>query len=481
MTKPTSKLFKVKGSICLTLLLFVTFSCTTKKASEEVDNSVVSHFLNFTDLHFNPFNDSLLVNLLDNSRVESWDSIFNTSKKKSISNYDEETNFQLFTMALEAMQKNIENPDFIIMTGDYICHDFGEKYMHYTNKNELSEVHSFILKTISYVTAKIRSIYPNCLIIPTFGNNDSYCGDYHLQNGGEFLNDFSKLYQPILAGSLSDEEFSNLKEHGYYSIKNPNNPLHKIISFNSIFFSNKYQSDDYSWNCDCTPNDSMQEILAAEQFEWLENQLAESKSHHEKVWIITHIPAGVNVYKTISDNQDTGKNKAYLYWEKAYNQRFLSLLDSYASQVYTTMCGHTHMDEFKIHNTDSTASYIHISPSISPVFGNNPAFQIVDYSTITSSFIDFSTYYIDVDQQQQARWQKEYSFCETYPISKIDAVGYDTLLMLINSDSLQFKNYTDFYGVGSIKANSIHKDNWTWYNCGISALLPAEYENCSQN
>ncbi len=441
-----------------------------------IDNKAASiaKFVNFTDLHFNPFYDSLLVKELDKSKVELWDSIFNTNHNKIVSQYHDETDYYLLETAFESMKKELTNPDFIIMTGDYICHDFGENYSKYTQNNNQDDMHKFLLKTIAYVTQKLQKTFPNTLIIPTFGNNDSYCGDYHLQNKGTFLHDFSNLYQDILGNKLSNDEALNLDQHGYFCLRNPSNDSHKIIALNSIYFSFKYQTDDAPRNCVCDTKLSIQDSIAQEQFHWLENHLAESKAKNEKVWIITHIPPGVNVYETMKNKEE---KKASLFWKESYNKRYLSLLEEYSAEIFTTMTGHTHMDDFKLHLSDSSKSYIHISPSISPVFGNNPAFQIIEYDMKSADFTNFTKYIINVDKPQNASWESEYVFKDIYPINTLDAEGYTKLLLALNTDSTYKSAYSCFYESSSNNGQEI-MDDWNWYNCGISSTLPEVYENC---
>lgn len=458
----------------IAVITLLNSSCTTEK----INIKQKSQFINFTDLHFNPFYDTTLVASLDKSDVNLWDSIFATSAHKSVSKYDEETNYFLLKSAFEAMHHKIEKPDFMIFTGDYICHDFGENYTKYSGNSNMDDMHKFLLKTITYITKQATTIFPEVLIIPTFGNNDSYCGDYHLQNNGEFLQDFSKLYKPILGNCLSTTEAVNFEKHGYYSIKSPLNTSLKIISLNSIYFSIKYQSDKYTWNCNCQNPKQNQDSIAQKELKWFEEQLADSKIKNEKVWIITHIPPGINVFNTIEKNTDKNNVKAVLYWNEKYNKQYLDLLETYSNQIFTTMTGHTHMDDFKLHNTNSSASYIHISPSVSPVFGNNPAFQIIDYNITQSKFTDYTTYFINIEDQQPTQWKKEYSFTETYPVKNLDAMAYDSLYTAMNTDSTYRLKYSHNFGVNSTHATIIDKTNWCWYNCGISSTLPVNFDNC---
>jgi len=461
----------------ISVIIISMLGCNSTNTKREV-KTLNSNFINLTDIHFTPFYDTDIIGSLNAYPVEKWDSIFRSSKKTDISRYNNETNYTLLDKTVEAMKLQTENPDFIILTGDYICHDFGEIYREQTSIMSYEDLHSFILKTITYVTHKIHDEFPESVIIPTFGNNDSYCGDYHLENEGKFLADFSKLYIPILGTSLDKEEAENLKKHGYFSIKNPDNNKHKIIGLNSIYMSVKYYNDSHPWNCNCSGHNINQDSLVNMQFAWLTKHLEQSKRDGEKVWIITHIPPGVNVYKTIHENNPKKPVEAYLYWQKEYNNQYMDILDNYSDIIFTTMAGHTHMDDFKLHNTANSKSTIHISPSISPVFGNNPAFQVVEYNRSSANFTDFTTYYINLEDMDKAKWKKEYTFSESYPIRDMSAYGYDSLFIYISNNDKYFNNYSRFYGTSSTHASQISHSNWAWYNCGITSTLPRQYENC---
>lgn len=47
---------------------------------------------------------------------------------------------------------------------------------------------------------------------------------------------------------------------------------------------------------------------------------------------------------------------------------------AHRNTILGSFAGHTHQDEFRL----AVRDFIHITPSVSRVFGNNPAFEIVD-------------------------------------------------------------------------------------------------------
>lgn len=60
----------------------------------------------FSDLHFDPFSDSTLVDSLARADVSRWSAILAGSTRKDFSPYGSDTNYQLFVSALAAMQRS---------------------------------------------------------------------------------------------------------------------------------------------------------------------------------------------------------------------------------------------------------------------------------------------------------------------------------------------------------------------------------------
>ena len=55
-------------------------------------------------------------------------------------------------------------------------------------------------------------------------------------------------------------------------------------------------------------------------------------------------------------------------------KKCLKIAAAHRHTIIGSFAGHTHQDEFRI----AAGNFIHVTPSLTPVFGNNPAFEIVD-------------------------------------------------------------------------------------------------------
>ena len=133
----------------------------------------------------------------------------------------------------------------------------------------------------------------NSQILLTPGNNDNECGDYDIEADGPFLSDTADL-----AGNLARwPEAASLMEWkalGSYTIQPRAIRGLRILSLNSVFFSNEYQAA--SFDKACSPVDS---TAPTRTFTWLASNLAQARQAHEKVWLMFHIPPGIDGYATM--------------------------------------------------------------------------------------------------------------------------------------------------------------------------------------
>src|ERR1035441_10027050 len=92
----------------------------------------------------------------------------------------------------------------------------------------------------------------------------------------------------------SSERMSSVKgfsEGGYYSVNLPA-PVRnaRLLVLNDLFMSSKYAT--------CAGKADTTE--AAEQLAWLERQLASARANKEKVWVMGHIPPGIDVHARVT-------------------------------------------------------------------------------------------------------------------------------------------------------------------------------------
>jgi len=427
-----------------------------------------SKFLNFSDVHFDPFYDTTLVGKLIQSEYTQWESIYESSEIKSLSSYGSDSNFPLFKSAMEEMRSRISDPDFIIITGDFMGHNFNEEYEEYSGIKNTDSLDLFIKKTIQFCTAFIVKHFPNTVIFPMVGNDDSYCGNYMVEPNGDFLKMLGEVWEPLVNKGVKNKSFEDdFSKGGYCLLDFPGTDDYKLIILNTIFFSSNYQN---------LCGDSLDDP-GADELVWLERTLKKCRDDNDKVWISYHIPPGIDIYGTINGKGDC-EQKIFPTWKKKYNDEFLKIMTDHDDIIKSGFAGHFHRDDFRIfYENGSPVSYIHLTPSISPIYQNNPAYQVLEYDKSKFELINYKTYYLN-DITGSADWTFEYDFQNTYRQSSISANTLNTISKLIFSDSTYRKSYIELYTSRDRKAFPKDYINWKYNWCGFRNLTVEDFAEC---
>ena len=220
--------------------------------------------------------------------------------------------------------------------------------------------------------------FPATPILPALGNNDEECGDYELQPGGPFLADTLPILRRLV-GSAGGPGFDrDWQGYGNYSARAGGI---RVLSTNTNFLSVHYRNACGS----AADGDPGRATLA-----WLEAELAAAKEAQERVWLLYHIPPGIDGYATLRQGACPGT--MIPMWDQAYAGAFLALLKRYADTVTASFAGHTHMDDFRlIGDAEGRYGFALITPAVSPIFGQNPAFRTFVYDA-AGGILDQTTY-----------------------------------------------------------------------------------------
>jgi len=151
-----------------------------------------------------------------------------------------------------------------------------------------------------------------------------------------------------------------------------------VIGLNSVFFSPNAASDVGS--------------AVQTELSWFDSTLAAARAAGKKVWLLMHVPSGANIHSTKSKLDASGHlSEATMMWVSDYQTSFLEILSSYSDIIVMSIAGHTHMDEYRL-----PSGALEISPSISPIDGNNPAFKLITYSADTFEPTDYASLNYDL-------------------------------------------------------------------------------------
>jgi hypothetical protein len=422
-----------------------------------VSSASAETFLSVSDIHFNPFADPSLVTKLEAADVSEWESILATSTITTFSTYGSDINEPLFRSALGAMQQAIPKPAFVLISGDFLAHSFQKNYQQYASDKTPAAYTAFVTKTVAYVANALRKTYPGVRIYPTLGNNDSDCGDYAVAPNSQFLANFRDLWSPIVRSSSFDRRFPT---GGYYHADVPSFHNVRVIALNTNFFSTNYKD-----TCGKPgPDPGLIEL------QWLDAELQLARSLGKRVWLLYHIPPGIDVFDTVTYGGACPTPTTETFWKDEYVQKYLSITAKHRATIAGSFAGHTHQDEFRI----VTGDFIHITPSITPIFGNNPAFEIVDVAR-NGDIRDYTAWHLP---NVTVPWAREYSFDQAYAKSSYDTASLTEIGAAIAKDNTTRQTYFNYNSSGNAKTTAEALAAWKGYWCGLTIMAASKFTSC---
>jgi hypothetical protein len=307
--------------------------------------------LAISDIHFNPFLHPDLFEALTEQPASEWTRILDSSLTGTVSVYGSDSNYPLMKYDKLASRSSHDDP---------------------------AAYRNFTAKTVEFLALEFQRYFPGVPVLPTIGNEDAYCGDYEVQPAGPFLEMFARAWMALPGEALEPEAFrAQFSRGGYYSAALPSVPSHRIVVLNSVFFSNQFENACGSHSD--TPGD--------DEMAWLAAELDSASRASKSVWLVMHIPLGINDYNTVKDEETD--SEPVEFWLPGFSRHFVGLVNKFENTVQVAFSGHTHMDDFRVIEAELTPLVLNkLVPSISPIFRNNPGFQV--YFFYPSGSLNFS-------------------------------------------------------------------------------------------
>jgi sphingomyelin phosphodiesterase acid-like 3 len=448
-----------------------------KSAETGVAPASARQILVLSDLHFDPMSDPKLVDRLARAEPREWPDILDSSGELGLGRYGRDTGWLLLRSTLREMRDVLPDADFLLVPGDFLAHNFRNAFDRAATEHSDAAYRSFVRKTMLFLAEELSQSFPNRPILPALGNNDDLCGDFLLQPHGPFLADTLPIVR-ALVGEDGEPRFSeNWEGYGNYSVKVRGL---RIIAANTVFFSPRYRDA-------CGPPDGADPGRAT--LAWLETELAAAQQAQEPVWLLYHVPPGVDGFATLF--RGSCPDDVIPMWEPAYAAPFYALLQRYAGAVAASFAGHTHMDGFRlIGDSERRYAFVLITPALSPIFGQNPAFRTVVYDA-AGGIRDETTYELANLMQASAKggvppiWQAEYTFTRQWELPRVDAASLDRLYSLIRGQPAARQRWQTIFPVSSPvywprvaggdggEAHAVQA-----FSCAAGNILPADYRRC---
>ncbi len=396
-------------------------------------------FLALSDLHFNPISDPALVDSLVAAAPERWAPILDGAANKRVVNYRYDTNWPLLRSALGEMRTRLPHPAFIIISGDFLAHNFRKAFYAAANPKDDAVYRQFVIKVIGFIALQLQQRFPGVSILPTLGNDDAICGDYQIEPNGPLLVGTLPIIRSLVRVGPEQEFARTWTSYGNYHTELPGRPAVELISLNTVFFSPRYKNA-------CGRPDRTDP--AAATLNWLAAQLDRAASAHRRVWLLYHIPPGIDAYTSFR----AGSCPASFLpmWNETDVALFDALMRRYAAAFAIAFAGHTHTDDIRLFDGNGFAL---ITPAISPIFGENPAFRVISLGAgagirdiVTYDLVNLSA---AATTGASPEWKKEYSFDRSWGVSSIDRATLGHLYNEIGENAGARERWMRFFAVSS--------------------------------
>ncbi len=454
-------------SRCLVFAFGVVFACHAAVAANTDTFVVVS------DIHFDPFDPPDLAKALAAADPADWESHFSAAEGQAFSTYGRDTNHALLTSALRAVSAKAGAVDFAIFPGDFLAHRFEEKTAAALGVAETSEAaRTFAAKTTLYVANALAAALPGKPLILALGNNDSACGDYEIEPGGGYLAAIRDTVRRLAGADRVAPGFDKTyAAGGYYAVRHPTLDNTVVLVINDVLWSAKYQ--------DACGNDGRE--AAEAEMTWLADRLARQKAAGGKVWLVHHIPWGIDPYSSLQAKADTCSAKTVPFLREPFASRFATLLRDYADIINTSMSGHIHFDTYRL-LFDGQARPVEadkVPPAISPIYGQNPGFQVWTHDGRSGEPIDYTTVYLanltDASASTPGDWRKEYTFTEAYGQPRYSAEAIAAIWKALATPGVIQERFRQFYNVSH---GALDEDTLSAYSCAIGHLDSPSFVAC---
>jgi sphingomyelin phosphodiesterase acid-like 3 len=219
---------------------------------------------------------------------------------------------------------------------------------------------------------------------------------------------------------------------------------------------------------------------------WLKQQLQDAQQSHQRVWVVGHIPPGIDPYSTLSKFRDVcGGQDPEMFLS---SDKLADLMVDYAGTVKLAIFAHTHMDEVRLLKPDGADAKsavdhsvaVKIIPSISPVDGNNPSFTVAHVNPSSATIEDYVVIAASNQTGIATSWSKEYDYAQTYREPQFSSSAVEDLIGKFKADhganTTPSEAYLRSYFVGDRSMLLI--PFWPQYVCALDNHTAKGYAAC---
>jgi sphingomyelin phosphodiesterase acid-like 3 len=424
-------------------------------------------FLILSDIHFDPLTgtDPQIIQQLVTASVDEWKAVLASQANQSPAPDGADANYSLLLSALEAARNSGLHYDYVLVAGDFLPHNFPEKYRRYARSNS-EGYEEFVIKTMLFVSQTIQQAFPSIPIYAAFGNNDSVLADY-ASPGPRLLAAMKKEWKVVADQPSEKKDFLS---GGYYVAPHPTVQDSEFIVLNTSYWSSGFKPDS-------SPNAVDAGSL---ELDWLTAQLDRLHRTHRSAAILMHIPPGIDAYASSKPGRCA---MPALFWKKPVLDSFLAIVASHKDVLRDAYAGHTHIDDFRLFTDASGVPYFqtHIAPSISRDHHNPPGFEIGIYGKKGAAIVDYAANYFSdsTDSSAKSGWRLAYDFRQESHIPNYSPESLQTLALLIRSSEAIRLRVMQLYGMHTSSVFPVPMQDWRFYSCAQTELDSEPFRNCA--
>ncbi len=442
-------------------------------AGREKPGAQTVEVLFVSDIHFEPFWDPGKSSKLAAAPVTEWKAIFGlpapADREQQFAELEQnchargvDTSYTLYESSLRAIRADAAGAKFVVVSGDLISHGFSCKFATLFPKAGSGDYRAFVEKTIEYVEAQLRATLSHVPVYAALGNNDSDCGDYQLDANSEFLEAAGRDLTADVPATERTEALRTFAAAGYYSVTLPAPMQHtKMLVLDDVFMARRYAT--CGGKTDAAP--------AAEQIAWMKRQLDAARSKHEKIWVMSHIPPGVDPYSTATKGKDVCKGGAPTMFLSS--EALPEAMAGYGDVLRLAVFAHTHMDEIRLLEPQGEGMAergiaVKLVGSISPINGNAPSFTAASINPGTAVMKDYRVIVASNATGVDTKWTEEYDFAKTYKQVSFTATTVRNVIAGFGADpsarEKASQSYIRNYGSGTGALSQF----WKPYACSLA-------------
>lgn len=315
----------------------------------------------------------------------------------------------LFSSALSAVADRMASADFVIFAGDLLGHRFGGEAE--AGPGGIHQRPRSAQDSAAFVIGALAKALPGKPVLVALGNNDSDCGDYAIMPGGDFLAATMEAVRAAAGpGHLTDAFERTYLSGGYYEARHPGVEKARILVLNDVLWSSNYRN-----SCGAT---GLEESRT--QMDWLKARLAAAQAEGAVVWLVHHIPWGIDAYSTLHAQTGSCRSGITPFLREDVSAELYPLLRQHAGTIVASFSAHSHFDDFRLILDDAGKPVIadKMVPAISPLFGQDPAFQLFTYNAAHGRPVDYTSYHLNnldaLSTAEAGDWRERYVFTRLY-------------------------------------------------------------------